>query len=592
MNQYFKLSPKLISALKFLTQVAKEEKVPLSDLGGRGFTHLAPDFRRILYLLEWIDMLAQSQAQKETEAPSETVAAKRDDVPVTGPPPAENAAPVAFGPVAPESVASPMEPPQGEPPQAAPENIAPPEASQDHPAGSGVDPQPPQDGPEAGDASPSPAAAAKPLAADPPTGVTLPPLPPQAGGVPPFPNTPSSGGGVTPLEVMKKTIYLKNARANEPYSGAVDIEGLKSLKLSDDGGSGLTFDDSRSLLTGQPTTAGDFVLRFSGLLQSKRCEVTANLAVIPDPKSLWTSIDSNQSDPYWKPDEAFARVEGDLFCVAASKRGRSHAKDGTFRDDDFALKAQGSGGWQIAVVADGAGSAKYSRRGSKVAVDAVMDSLPPLLDAHLTPHLEKLAGAYLQRTAGAEEAIKSQLYQSLATSAFEAAKAIEDEALSKDEKASAFSTTLIIGVVRKLSHGWFIAAFSIGDGGAAVFDLQDQSLTTLTLPDNGEFAGQTRFLHKSEFAGGFPEVAKRLFFDIRQTFTAVTLMTDGITDPKFPTDVVFADPAKWARFWTEDLAQAVDFSPGNDALEQQFLDWLDFWSPGNHDDRTLVVLVP
>jgi hypothetical protein len=93
MNQYFKLSPKLISALKFLTQVAKEEKVPLSDLGGRGFTHLAPDFRRILYLLEWIDMLAQSQAQKETEAPSETVAAKRDDVPVTGPPPAENAAP-------------------------------------------------------------------------------------------------------------------------------------------------------------------------------------------------------------------------------------------------------------------------------------------------------------------------------------------------------------------------------------------------------------------------------------------------------------------------------------------------------------------
>jgi hypothetical protein len=69
-------------------------------------------------------------------------------------------------------------------------------------------------------------------------------------------------------------------------------------------------------------------------------------------------------------------------------------------------------------------------------------------------------------------------------------------------------------------------------------------------------------------------------------------MTDGISDPKFPTDSVFADPSKWTEFWEGDLTNAVDFSRTNADMERQFLEWLDFWSPGNHDDRTLAVLVP
>lgn len=67
-------------------------------------------------------------------------------------------------------------------------------------------------------------------------------------------------------------------------------------------------------------------------------------------------------------------------------------------------------------------------------------------------------------------------------------------------------------------------------------------------------------------------------------------MTDGITDPKLPTDAIFADPAQWMAFWKDDLARAVEFSRENDSLEKQLMEWLDFWSPGNHDDRTLAVL--
>jgi serine/threonine protein phosphatase PrpC len=409
-----------------------------------------------------------------------------------------------------------------------------------------------------------------------PKGVQLPSEPPKA----------------MPLEVMKKSIYLRNARVGEPYEGTVDLEDVKGLTLDDDGGVGLTLDETLGRLTGTPRISGDFVLRFRGLFQGRRCEVVANLAVIPDPKSLWVSKDSDRRDPFWKPDEAFQREEGDLLCVGASKRGRSHAKDGTFRDDDFGLWCQGPGGWHVAVLADGAGSAPYARRGSQVAVESVLQSLPKLLEEVVTPELPTVIPAYQEGNPKATQRIQSQLYQSLATAAFGAARAIEAEAAAHGERAGAFSTTLVLGVARKVPEGWFLAGFSVGDGGAAVFDVRDRSLTTLTLPDSGEFAGQTRFLQTSEFAGGFEEVSKRIFFDLRPDFTAFVLMTDGISDPKFPTESVFGDPAQWVEFWERDISTSVAFSRENPDLERQFLDWLDFWSPGNHDDRTIAVLLP
>lgn len=586
MTDDFKFTKIVGVAVKDLADVVTQENVPDPGDGYRGFYGLAPEFRRILFVL---DRIAANSRRKRLE---ERAAAL--DKPTGGPPAPQAPKPQPVRPASPPPAPDPMSGatkyvPAEEfkaplPPAKVPMTV---ETTHQPPETGGASPAPER---PVQDTLPPPTAAAAPQAAAPEPAVSA----PQPGGVPAVPvrSTVSENIAVMPIETVKKTVYLKNARANEAYEGAVELDGLKGLKLEDAGGSGLTLDEASGLLKGVPAASGDFVVRLQGLLRGKRCEVVANLAVIPDPKSLWISKDSDRSDPFWKPDEAFGRAEGDLLCVAASKRGRSHAKDGTFRDDDFGLQANGPGGWHVAVVADGAGSAKFSRRGSKIAVDCVLRELPKLLDDHVTPHLTKLVPAHLQGNPDAAVQIKSQLYQSLATAAFNAAKAIEEEAASNGEKASAFSTTLIVSVVRKVPEGWFIAGFSVGDGGAAVFDVRDGSLTTLTLPDSGEFAGQTRFLQKSEFSGGFDEVARRIFFDVRKEFTAVALMTDGISDPKFPTDSVFAAPSKWVEFWNGDLSKAVDFSRSNSAMDKQFLDWLDFWSPGNHDDRTLAVLVP
>jgi hypothetical protein len=416
---------------------------------------------------------------------------------------------------------------------------------------------------------------------------------PQPGGVPTIPTRASSqeDGAVTPLETMRKTVHLRNARVNEPYAGAVEVVGIRSLRLEEDGGTGLRLDEDTGALTGAPTVSGDFVLRLQGLLGGRRCDVIANLAVIPDPKSLWVSKDSERTALFWKPDEDTGASHGDLVMVAASKRGRSHAREGLFRDDDFRLWTGGPNGWHIAVVADGAGSAKFSRQGSKIAVDTVVKDLPRLLDDHVTGKLEELMVAWRAGAEGAEGRIRHQLYLSIVAAAFNAAKNIADEAATIPAPASAFSTTLVLSVARKGPLGWFVAGFAIGDGGVAILDLPNRKVVPLSLADSGEFAGQTRFLQLAEFVDP-GEVMKRLKFDIRDDFTAILAMTDGITDPKFPTDVAFENPDVWEDFWTNDLSKEVRLSRDNLELERELLAWLDFWSPGNHDDRTLAIMLP
>jgi serine/threonine protein phosphatase PrpC len=417
---------------------------------------------------------------------------------------------------------------------------------------------------------------------------------PQPGGVPTMPTRAATQGdaAVTQLEIIKKTVYLKNARMNEAYVGQIDVPGLKGMRLLDDGGTGLVLDEEAGTLIGQPGASGDFIVRVQGLLSDRRCDVIANLAVIPDPRSLWISKPHDPTAPFAKEDEDSVVSRGDLICVAASKRGRSHAQDGLFRDDDFALWTGGAGGWNIAVVADGAGSAKYSRRGSQIAVRTIVRDLPALLEEHLTGQIDGLVAEHLEGVEGADDRIRAQLYRSLASASFKAAKAIREEATRAEERASAFSTTLVLSVARRGPHGWFIAGFSIGDGGAAVFDLPSRTVKPLTLADSGEFAGQTRFLQESEFAAGYEEVAKRLFFDVRDGFTAVLAMTDGITDPKFPTDSAFASADVWCSFWETDLSQSVLLDRENPSIERELLAWLDFWSPGNHDDRTIAIMLP
>lgn len=384
---------------------------------------------------------------------------------------------------------------------------------------------------------------------------------------------------------------LPNAKANTRYEA--HIEGYTNLRMRDDGGSGLILHDDGAVSShGMP--AGEYKLDVGGLKSGSPVSIVVRLSVIPRPQDLWTSIPSDQDAPFAKADQDFKMVEGEALLVAASKRGRSHAKEGGYRDDDFGLAYLEASGWHVMVVADGAGSAPLSREGSRVACRVALHALETYLSKFVDPVAEsmvkKIVGAKDDATGKRSKDVLSPVINSLMRAAHVAAQKLEERATQIQCRAADLSTTLSIACAKRVAGRWLLLSFSIGDGGVGVWDGETGEVALMCDPDSGEYAGQTRFLAMDEL-GAEKDRAARVFAEVRDDFTAFMAMTDGITDPKFETDAALGNAERWRTFWEDDLTQEIAFSRKNDKLEREFLDWMDFWSRGNHDDRTLAVMV-
>lgn len=309
------------------------------------------------------------------------------------------------------------------------------------------------------------------------------------------------------------------------------------------------------------------------------------LLVNSDPKSLWKEIEPSADLPYAKAHKATQQINGNGYkIIAASRRGRSHAHEGTFRDDDFAITAADNG-WDILIVADGAGSAEFSRQGSKLACEVGIKFLEEKINELLEPKFAELIKTAATET-GAKE-IKNILYQVLCGAAFAAYKRIEQEAKDKEKALKDFSTTFLTAIVRRFEGGTFVAAFGIGDGAIGV--LHGESVELMNFPDGGEFSGQTRFLTMRELIGDGGEMLRRVKFGVFKKFSSLVLMTDGISDPKFGTDNNLLSTEKWHEFG-KDLLSELDVRQKNENAAEQLYNWMDFWSQGEHDDRTLAIL--
>jgi Protein phosphatase 2C len=153
-----------------------------------------------------------------------------------------------------------------------------------------------------------------------------------------------------------------------------------------------------------------------------------------------------------------------------------------------------------------------------------------------------------------------------------------------------FATTLIFTIAKKFEFGWFVAAIAVGDGGVAVYR-HGGGVDILNRVDSGDFAGQTRFLTMSRIWADGEEILGRILFDIVPEFTAIVAMSDGVSDPKFSSENAFLDAETWDQFWAG-LSGEVGLTKDNARADQELLEWLNFWAVGNHDDRTIVILLP
>lgn len=343
-------------------------------------------------------------------------------------------------------------------------------------------------------------------------------------------------------------------------------------------------------ISGSPRQAGEYEVTLAYTwrgFRKKNEHLTKKLKINinPDPREMWKNIPTDRRIEYYKTDEDSEK----LAChgrnmLAASIRGRSHAHTGAPRDDDFELECHG--GWSILCVADGAGSAPFSREGSRIACTTAVEACAIQLAAN-TGMEAFLAGISSNMPAAQwQPQAKKIAYNILPHAALEAHKAIREEAKKLGREPKSYATTLLLALAKKFPGGWIVMSFQVGDGAIALLRNDGSGLDSILLaePDEGEFGGQTRFITMKEIFDA-QGLMQRLRVEFTPSLEALLLMSDGVSDAYFATLANLQDKRFWRNLWT----QLKPVTQGREA-PADLLKWLQFWSQGNHDDRTIAIL--
>lgn len=410
-------------------------------------------------------------------------------------------------------------------------------------------------------------------------------------------------------DLADASFRLPNARAGDIYQQSLEkvsaADPVIYISVTLPPGLALTFDPAGGAFSGIPGQAGEPLIGISYRYASQPAEhvrhASVKLVINANPKSMWRDLPSDQADIYWRPDQQSSQLAGAaLRAIAASKRGRSHAHVGSFRDDDYAIAHLPDTQWYIGIVADGAGSARFSRKGAAIICAQARSTLENILAGERSTAIDQAAEAYYHARSvpkqdpkvveAAWQTLRNALYGAVGNAAYFATKGIFDEAtVHKETQADTifkdYSSTALIAICKRYSFGTLCAAYWVGDGAVGIYS-KKHGITLLGDVDSGEFSGQTRFLESAEVTQ--EALIKRTRFDIVDDMTALVVMTDGVSDPKFETEARLVRADDWHALWNE-LDQAVDFNAAS-GQHEKLLNWLDFWSQGNHDDRTIAII--
>ena len=425
-------------------------------------------------------------------------------------------------------------------------------------------------------------------------------------------------------ETGKHFYYPLDLNLDKSFS-VVAAEGGR--ELVETFGLAVTLEEGQIVLRGRPPVGFDGPLYFSFARFDHLEEAQTHkkpMYIAADPRTLWQDLPVEDFEGY--PVESEAREARRLadtgkIVVAASCRGRSHAHAAKPRDDSFLIGVDEGSGWNFVAVADGAGSSRFSRKGSALACEIFSGTLKQILASSkvtdffqanrdcLTEWKRELEAADGRLEPASSEIFLRRMAENgglsldavVYSAVYAGYKAIEDEARARESQVRDYHTTLICAAFRKFDFGWFIISYWVGDGAIAVCDWNRRGRVLVPgVPDGGEFAGQTRFLTMGREEINPEAVARRTRYIFADDFETLILATDGITDAFFPSEKSVLDEAEWRNFWSRTLPTGDADAPpcpelfdGRSSLEDQaqaLRRWLDFWSKGNHDDRTILIV--
>lgn len=404
-------------------------------------------------------------------------------------------------------------------------------------------------------------------------------------------------------DIRTLQVAFPNGNQGKAYKAVFNFEafGLADItryELTGFEGSDLAYDPETKIIEGVPENSGDIILNLSYNFEGESDDAERNhkkitIIINPDPKSLWKDIPSDPNGQFAVPDKISETISFlGKTLVVASGRGRSHAIKGSYRDDSYAY-AELSSGWGVVTISDGAGSAKFSRKGAEIACKAVIEYLQVNFKGENTRLLDEAISVY-----SGDTSVKSRLqdiaFPYLSAAAKNVYNTIEAFANENDASIGDFHATLSFILVKKYEVGYAFLSFGVGDCPIVLAAKDFSEVNLLNVLDSGDFGGGTRFIT-------MPEIFKKEDYDSRfsfefvSSFPYVILMTDGIYDPKFEVEANLAKPEKWEHFFknlqgNNDEDVTISFDARTSSIDASLLKWMEFWSPGNHDDRTLAIL--
>lgn len=424
------------------------------------------------------------------------------------------------------------------------------------------------------------------------------------------------------LKFKEKSIVLPNATENSPYLFSFEkdffvTQNIQSYEFQDLAKLGLSYNKDTLTIDGCPSDSGittiDITYKVDGELESDEPHIKKiNLVINPDPKSLWKNIPSDKEAIFWKEDDfSNSGIIVDKKIVVSSKRGRSHQNVGSFRDDDFAFKNFEDSGWGVVVVSDGAGSSPLSRKGSNLACNEVIKYFEDIiLPNKELENFENVFKNFIKTKdetefESAKNEVKKVLYKASLHVHNEinnlANKTVESnpEILkTKNVKYNSefFHATLIFTAVKKIKDNYLILTFGVGDCPIGIMNKEKTEARLLNWLDVGEFGGGTRFITQPDiFHSNERPMSTRFNIHVQKDFSFLFLMSDGIYDPKFEVEANLEKTEKWLEFIADLEGENEDninleFNSEIEVVEKNLNTWMDFWSKGNHDDRTLAII--
>lgn len=293
----------------------------------------------------------------------------------------------------------------------------------------------------------------------------------------------------------------------------------------------------------------------------------------PPANTLWQ--EKEPADPYfYVPHKLLLHQSGHhgFIMSGASIRGRSHAHAGQYREDSFAFAC--SANWHIMAIADGAGSRKYARWGSKHAVNAAVRAIAAYQPQSPTPDDLSLNGQQAHLRAALRQGI-TQAYETLQW------VAITENTPQTPLEFRDLACTLLLVVHTVVDGKHLVAAYQAGDG-ALILARNPHNLNdihVLTEADQGESGGETYFLTSLSLADWLQREPSIV---LSERLWLLLAMTDGIADDMLPYQQNL--PKRLLPALQNSGALASHDAPARIAK------LIDYDKRGSFDDRTLALL--